>query len=229
MRFSVLMASIALMMAILPGYAQMNMMQANGISVTGTATVQATPDVAYVTLGAQTTANQSAKAASDNAAVMQKIQKVVKQQGIADSDVKTVQYSVEPIYDYSSGKQVFKGYQATNLIRITVKDLSKVGKLLDGCTEAGANLVQGVTFSVLNEDALRAQALELAAKNATSKATAIAKGLNVKLGEPINVTESGAPVIRPLMMTKAAAPETPVNPGQIEVDASVTVLYAINK
>ncbi|MDO8588362.1 MAG: SIMPL domain-containing protein [Armatimonadota bacterium] len=201
-----------------------------GISVSGQGEVLATPDIARVSLGVMTQDKDAAKAAAENAGMARKIVEALTRAGVAMKDVQTLQYSVQPVYDYKQSPPKLTGYQVSNVVRATVRDLTKVGDIIDRSIAAGANNVQGVSFEVEKDELLRKEALTLAAKAALEKARVIAGALGVKLGRLTAATESVARPIYPVMYARAEAapsPETPVLPGQVTVTANVSLVYDI--
>lgn len=203
-----------------------------GITVTGTAEVRTAPNVAYVTAGVKTRASDAQKAASTNAAAMNKIMQAIRGAGIAEKDIETVQYTLQQAYEYPPNQTAkLVGYDATNLVKVTVRDISKVGSVIDAVTNAGANVVQDVSFG-LSEDStakVRAEALTKAVVDARSKAEVMAKALGVVLGKVISANESSPSVVSPMFsraeMGAAAAP-TPISPQQIVVRATVNLVYS---
>ena len=207
-----------------------------GITVTGTGTAVAVPDVAYISLGVQTTGATAKDAMDANATQMTQVVDKIKALGIADRDIQTSGVSVNPVYDQksvqpngSSGMPQITGYMANNSVRITINDVSKAGDILDGVVSVGANNVSGIQFGLKDDTKLRQQALTEATKNAKPNAQAIADALGVKLTSVASVQEqnSGGPI--PMA---AAAPSagrgdttTPVLPGELTITANVTITY----
>ncbi len=200
-----------------------------GIIVSDTAQVKAQPDLAYVTFGVVTEAKNAGAAASANAEIAGKLMSALAGFGIPKSDVETFGYSVEPNYNYEKGSATIIGYRVSNTVRVKTKVLSKIGGLLDVGTQAGANTITGVTFTVEDDSPYRRQALALAVKKAQAKAQTMADALGVKLGKIVTAEES-SPGPRPMETFGPARPmavTTPINPGQVEASASVTLTFAI--
>jgi hypothetical protein len=203
-----------------------------GITVTGYAEVKAKPDVAYVSLGVSTENKDAGRAAQENAGRTDAVIAALAKSGVAKPDIETQHYSVQPNYDYKKSPATLVGYTVSNIVRVTVRDLTKVGTTIDAALAAGANNVQGVQFSLEKSEQVKQQALVEAVKNAEAKAKLIADAIGRRLGHVVSVAESGASIPRPLefgVMAKyaEAAPPTPIIPGEIETSASVTVVYAI--
>lgn len=203
--------------------------QPSGITVTGSAEAKGAPDVAYVTLAVVTQDTDAGKAAQANAAATQKLIDAIQKFPVPRQDIETTGYSLQPVQDYKKSPPVTVGYQATNQVQVKLRDLTRVGALIDAGIAAGANSAQGVRFTTEDDTSIRQEAMVQAIKNAQAKARVMADTLGVKLGGVVAATEQGAPPVRPFEMgaVRAEAPSTPILPGQIEVQASVTLVYAI--
>lgn len=202
-----------------------------GITVTGEGSVTVKPDVARVTLGVQVS-NPSAAAAQDEAAAkMSSVMAELTKSSIAQKDIQTVRFDLSPEYDYSSRTAVLKGYRVTNLVVVTVRDISKVGGLLDAVVASGATSLQGISFSVSDAAAAGSQGREEAMKNARAKADQLARLAGVSLGQPVAIEETVSAPPTPVEIGVRAAPEadqqTPISPGTQEVRTMVRVTYSI--
>lgn len=201
------------------------------ISVTGTAEVRAMPDIAYVTLGVRTRSPQAEQAASKNAAAVAKVIKAIKPLKIAESDIETVQYTLQPIFEYPSNQSPkLTGYEATNMVRVTVRSLSLVGSVIDTGVSAGANEVQNISFALEDEAKYRAAAITRAVQDGRAKAATMAAALGVRLGKLLNASESTSPIAYPMFSRTEAAVggvQTPISPQQIVVRATVSLVYLI--
>lgn len=206
----------------------------NVITVNGRGSITAKPDIAYVSMGVDTigsTANQTQK---KNAAVMNKLIKTLKNMGIDKDDIKTTDYNIytEQDYDKNTKKNAITGYQVSNTMEVTVRDVNNVGNVIDKAGEAGANKMYNIRFAISDDSSYYQQALNIATKNAESKAKAIAKGLGVDIIGPVKVTEqsTGGPVLYKnldgKMMLKEAAADTSVFSGELEVKAEITIGYS---
>lgn len=206
---------------------------ARGISVTGTAEVRAMPDIAYVTLGVRTRNPQADRAASENAAMTTKVTQAIRQLEIAEADIETVQYTLQPVFEYPpSGRPRLTGYEATNLVRVTVRDLAQVGGVIDAGVTAGANVVQDISFALKDESAVRATAITRAVQDGRAKAAVMARALNVRLGRLISASESVSPIVYPMLARAEAVggqADTPISPQQIVVRVTVNLVYAVGQ
>ncbi|WP_058300415.1 SIMPL domain-containing protein [Gorillibacterium timonense] len=209
--------------------------QKNVIQVTGKGELSIKPDIVYLSIGVDTSAATAAEAQKANAAKIQKITAVLKGTwGVADKDIQTARFSVQPNYTYSEkeGQQV-KGYNANHTLQINYRDLDKVGGLLDAVAAAGANNIGNASFSVEDPSAFEAQVLEKAMANADVKAGAIAKAAKRSLGQVVSVTQldTGSVPVNYMGYEKLAATAaadtagTSVQPGEIDVTAQVSVTY----
>jgi hypothetical protein len=221
-----------------------NMSEYSGeLSVSGTGYVYVEPNMARVTVGVINEAETSTKAMADNADTMDGIMKAVRGLGISDRDIKTSTISVQPKYEYqypdsSSSrppgpvKTKISGYTATNTVTVTVRNLDKVGPVIDAAYGAGANEIHGVSF-MLTEDRqaeVYREALEQAVAEAKSKAKTIAGAAGIEGIKLKSISESGAyfPVYESYAAgaaDRAMAAPTPVSPGEQRVSATVSLKY----
>ena len=204
--------------------------EAKTISVGGTGTVYTSPDMGWFIVSVTTQATTAADAEQQNNDLMSKVISALMSAGIAEKDIKTTDFSLNPIYQDSKepGKPpVLVGYQARHTINVTVNDLTQIGNMLDLAISSGANEVGGIYFglSSAKADQAQAQALNLAVKDANTKATAIADAMGVKLIGPTSVSLGYyyAPV---RMDTQAAAKEVPIMPGELQYSVTVQINYA---
>ncbi len=207
------------------------------VRATGNATVDAKPDQATVNIGVTTQATTAGAAAGQNAtqtaAVLDKIKSEVGSKG----EIRTTSYSVNPNYSYptapnNAGPKI-SGYTASNTVQVKLNDITFVGRVLDAATGSGANNIHGIQFSVKDERGLRAQALGQAAQNAKAAAEAMAGALGMRVVRVHSAETGEASVLRPMqepvMMRMAAAPSqpTPVESGNVQIQATVTVTLEV--
>ena len=204
------------------------------IVVTGEGKMSAAPDIAELSFGMQTGPQSSAKVAlsrlSDS---MNAVIASVKKLGIDEKDIRTQSLYMSPVYDYTDGRQVLRGYQATESLVVKVRDLDKVGDVLTAATAAGANEAGGVNFRIDNPDAVQAQAREKAITQAKEKARVLAGQLQMSLGKVKAFSEGGG-VMPPMpMMARAEMgmasdmKSVPVPAGEQEVNVQVTITYEL--
>ncbi|MCL2323697.1 MAG: SIMPL domain-containing protein [Oscillospiraceae bacterium] len=206
---------------------------ARTIQVTGTSSIKANPDIAILNVGVTTNGTSTTSVQSDNTKVMNKVLASVKALGVADKDIKTVNYYMNPEYDQSNTKSGSKivGYTLSNMVQIKVRDVNKAGEVLAAAVDAGANVNNGITFSLSNSDDYYNQALSNAMANAKSKADTIAKAIGVKIGVPSTIIENNSyytPYFsnNVAMGSPAPAPSAAaITQGEIEITANVSVTY----
>jgi uncharacterized protein len=200
------------------------------ISVTGTGTVTVKPDVADVRLGVSVQKPTVKEAQAAAAQAMSAAVAAVKKAGVASYDIKATTVSLNPVYDYSqNGGQKLLGYQFTNQVAVTVRDISKVADVIDGAIAAGANTVDGVTFRVNDPVGAEAKARSAAMADAKARAQALASAAGVRITGVASITETSAQTPVPIAYPAAAkdALSTPISTGTKDVTVSVAVSYTI--
>ncbi len=199
-------------------------------TVTGEGKVTVVPDTAVVDLGI-TVNRPIVKAAQTQAnAIINKITEELKKLGIADKDIKTSNYSVNPQYNYQQNNRI-TGYQVNVSVTITVREIDKVNEVIDAATANGANTVGGIQLTVdeKRQRELLQQARELAVKEAKDKANSLASAAGITLGKIINIQEGFSnprPVYAKEMMAVGGGAEpTQIQPGSTDISTSVTLYY----
>jgi len=206
---------------------------AEGITAQGHGEVKVKPDIALITLTVTTQSVDQAEAVRQNAVRTTTVLAALRGVAIADKDIETQSYTVQPQYDYKPSPPLLTGYQVQNSVQATVRDLTKVGLVIDKTTAGGASEIGGVSFDLSNRAQSQSQALSQAVAAAKLKAGVMAEAAGVGLGRLLTMTEgSSAPIVRPLyamrtMAAPAAAPETPINDQQITISADATLVYAM--
>ncbi|MFD1019292.1 SIMPL domain-containing protein [Thalassobacillus hwangdonensis] len=201
------------------------------MKVSGRGIVKGEPDQATVTLGFQNKDMSLKQAQEKNNQVIQAIIDALTRLGVAPEQIQTSEYRIFPDYDYKEGEQVFTGYQVNNILTLTLDDLSMIGAVIDTATSNGANLVRDVTFSIQDIDAYYNAALQQALQQAVSKAQTIAQSLQVNLNAvPIRIIESTAaeqpiPFAKSSMVLAAESSPTPIEKGQLTIEANIVATY----
>lgn len=194
------------------------------ISVTGEGKIAISPDIAEMSFGVTTGVQATAKAASDKVAKdMEKILAAVKATGVEDKDITTESFYLNPSYDWTDGRQRLRGYEATQSLRVKVRDLTKVGDVLTAATDNGANQAGGVSFTLEEPEAKKDEARTEAIANAKKKAEALATQLGQTLGDVQSFSESGGGWYPPVMY---AAREEAYGVGGGSADAAKAVMPA---
>ncbi len=204
------------------------------VSFTGEGTVKAIPDTAKVQLGLITEGKDSISVQNENTSRMNAVIRFLKDQGIKDEDIKTSNYSLSPKYDYNKGKSTLVGYIINQMLTITVRDLTKVGKVLDGSVSSGANEVNSVSLFVDKPEEMKNKAREDAVKQAKEKASTTSKLAGFRLGRVVSFYENSMgepPMYYETMMGKGGAsdisPSPQIEPGSQEIKITVTLTYLI--
>ena len=202
------------------------------ITVVGSGTAAGRPDTAEVTAGVIAQAPTAGQALAQNTASMEKVLKGVAALGIADKDIQTIQVSVNPQrrpgrLDAPQPPPEIVGYEVSNQVRVTVRDLKILGRLLDELVGQGANALGGIRFSVADSAPLLDQARARAMTDARRKAEVYALAAGVKVGRVLSIRESAAGAPRFEGARGMAMTAVPVAPGEQEFQASVSVTYAI--
>ena len=161
-----------------------------GISVSGTASISLSPDVATIVLGVEALDETVAQARADAAAAMTRIVDVLTAAGVSDEDIQTQHLSIQPQYDYSGETRELKGFTVVNIVNVTVRDIESVGAVIDQTVDAGGDLtrVQSIYFSSVDDtSSYEDQLIEEAVQDATTKAQRLADLTGVTLGKPISI------------------------------------------
>jgi len=199
--------------------------QVNVISVTGTGSAYAAPDMAYVSVTVLTESATATEAQQKNADAMNNVIEALKRIGVSKDDMKTEQYSLQPIYDRDKQQRII-GYECRNTLRVTWRKVEEVGVVLDTTVKAGANTVGSVTFGLSKQkvDALTAQAIKEAASDAEAKAQTLASALKLTIVGKVSVSIGTAYVPQPRVY-ELKAEATPIIPGELQVTITVNVSY----
>ncbi len=200
------------------------------LTVRASAEVAAVPDLATIQLGVHTRDETAERALADNSRQMEALLSVLRTLGIEDRDMQTSRLSVSPVYEYREREErQLVGFQAENGLRVAVRDLDQIGTIIDRSVRAGANRVQGISFSVSDMTAHEDDALRRAVAGAREKAEVLADeaGTTIVGIASIDATrdDPGAPVYR----EATRAFDTPVLPGEVSVQTSVEIVFEISR
>jgi uncharacterized protein len=200
------------------------------VTVAGSGTVSAAPDQAEITTGVVTQAPTAAQALAVNSQAMERLLQALGGLGIAPRDIQTTNISVSPQRRPPKEGQApeITGYEVTNQVRVKVRDLTRLGRVLDQQVGQGANLVYGIHFGLQEPNPLLDEARKRAMADARRKAELYAAAAGLKVGRVLAIQEAGVTPPRPeptSRMTMSAA--VPVAPGEQEIQASVTVTFTL--
>ena len=201
-----------------------------GIHVTGSGSAFGNPDVAILNLGISVERASVGEARDDAAVAMQRVIDSLKENGVAKKDIRTQRFTIQPRYNYIDGKQVLRGYEVTNTVSAKVRNIDAVSAVIDDAATAGGDLiqVQSITFSIDDPKELQNQARVEAMKDAYAKAETLAQQGGVELGKPVSIAEVAGYSSSPSFDKEEASPNTPIEPGQLEITITVMVVYEIN-
>ncbi len=202
------------------------------INVTGTGIVFITPDVAYVNIGVHSQADTVTAALAQNNDQAQGVSTALKGLGVDAKDIQTSAFNVYPQQQLGPNGDVQKTvYVVDNTVSVTVRDLSKLGQLLDAVTKAGANTINGIQFDALNKAQALSQARTMAIQDARSQAEELVKAAGVTLGpiDAINLSSNTPPepMFKSNTAFSAAAAPVPVSAGQLQLTIDASITYEI--
>lgn len=203
------------------------------LSASGSGKVAIVPDVAYINIGVRVDADEVSDALSKNNIQANEISEALQSFGVDAKDIQTSNFNVYPMSDYGMDGQISRKYFVVeNTVYVSVRDLSKLGEILDAVVRSGANTINGITFDVTDKASAQAQARDMAIQNARAEAEAIAATAGVKLGnlQSVNVYSNSAPV--PMYDAKGyggmeLAGSVPVAAGQLLITVEANVTYEI--
>ena len=207
------------------------------VRVHGEATISQVPDRVQLDVGVISQGGNSEAAADLNAKQSKAVIDTLRR-ALPAANIQTVNFSVNPNYQYpkDGSPPTILGYTANNTVRVQVDDLGLLRKLIDAATSAGASNVNRVNFVLRDESKARAEALGKAADQARSSAVALTDRLQVKLGRLLRVEEEQPVIVSPGRQVElASSPEagavagTPIEPGSIDVHASVSLTFEVNQ
>ena len=204
------------------------------LSVTGSGQTYLAPDIAYINVGVHTEKPTAAEAVAENTTQTQTVIDAIKKFGIDAKDIRTTNFSIWPTdkYDPVSGAPTGeKTYSVDNTVYVTVRDLDKLGDLLDTVVKAGANNVNSVQFDVADKDAALKTARADAVKDGQAKAKELAEASGLSLGEIQSIGFSDS-VPYPIFDGKgggaaADAASVPIQPGQLTFTVTVNIMYVL--
>jgi uncharacterized protein YggE len=229
-------ASIVLLLATaMPAAAQPQPPGPAVIVTSGEGVVKLAPDRAWVTIGAESHAKTAQEAQRANTDAMTAVIDRIKTAGIAADAIQTSGYNLQPEFDYVNGKQSLRGYVARNQVQVRVDALAKTGEIMTAVVANGATTVSGVRFDLKDREGAERQALSLAVRDARKRADALAGGANVTIERVIRIEEQrDMDMPRPMAMggvsmMRAEGAPVPLEAGEIEIRARVTMTAAIRQ
>ncbi|MBI3286762.1 MAG: SIMPL domain-containing protein, partial [Chloroflexi bacterium] len=211
----------------------------NVISVNGQGRASGEPDLAQIVVGVETRAETAREAAEENAEKMSAVREALRGLGVDEKDIQTTNYTIQPELKFDQFVKIEQrviGYVVSNQVLIKVRDLDRVGEMLDAVTEAGANNIFGISFTIEDMQPLLDAAREQAVADARHKAQQLADFAGVRLGDLLNISEFSGGGPPPIFFERAAlalgaggeaAP--PISPGTLEITVEVQLSYEIEQ
>lgn len=203
------------------------------IDLTVTESAEGKPDLANFSTGVETLAPTATEAVRQNAEKMTAVIARIKKLGIADKDIQTSQINLSQSFDYVDGRQVFKGFQASNMVNVKLRDLKKLGSFLDALASDGATNFSGPVFGVDDDTALTAAARQKAWAKLMVQANTYAKLAGYSSVKLLKAAENPAYNVQPVMyrmaMDKAESGGTPVEPGQVSQSVTLSASFELVK
>ena len=208
------------------------------ISVTGEGEASVAPDMAVITLSVVRNGETAEAALSANSAAMNEVLSALKAEGIADRDIQTSNFSIYPQYRHPEPKDgvveppAIVGYEVSNALTLRVRDLAKLGGLIDRSVKLGVNQGGQIVFTNDDPDNVTTEARKDAVADALAKAKTLAEAAGVKLGRVIEINENSMrpmpqPMVRMAMAKDMAAEAVPVASGENTYTVTVNVTFAL--
>ncbi|MBE0686490.1 MAG: SIMPL domain-containing protein [Anaerolineaceae bacterium] len=203
------------------------------MSVSGRGEVYLIPDIAYINIGTRSEALDVATALADNNKQAKSISSVLSEMGIDPLDIQTTAFNVYPYQNYGmDGQPMDMKYVVENTVNVKVRDLNRLGEILDAVVRSGANQINGISFDIEDRKQAESEARRLAIQDATEKALELAGLAGIELGElqNISVYSSGNP--QPVYDAKgggysAGVSAAPISSGQMIISADANLVYGL--
>lgn len=213
------------------------------LTVTGTARLALAPDTAFVTLGMETVGRSLPEVQRQNHSAMKKVAERLRDLQVEKEYIQTASFTVSPQYkpppkrpaDAPPVPPEIVGYVVHNSVAVEVRNLENVGAVIESALAAGANRFQGLRWGLRDEQQAKLGALKLAAAKARDKAAALGEALNAKLIRLVSVNEDShlshatPRPSRSMTAMEAGGEEPPIFPGEMHVEATVTLIYEIGQ
>ena len=205
------------------------------INVNGNAQVILAPDIAYISIGVHSEAKSAKEAVAANNTQTQAVIDAIKGQGIDAKDIQTTNFSVYQQEKYApTGEDLGSFFMTDNTVYVTMRDITKIGAILDASIGAGANNIYGITFDVKDKEAALATGRDQAMADAKTQAEELAKAAGATLGSVQSISYYSNPPMPIYYDVKAAAPagvggggSVPISSGQLTLTVTVSITYGI--
>ncbi|MGB3721496.1 MAG: SIMPL domain-containing protein [Pacificimonas sp.] len=205
------------------------------LSVSATGESKAAPDIAAISAGVVTNAPTAGEAMQQNAARMERVIAALRAAGVERKDIQTSSLNLNPQYNYRENQPPrITGYEARNTVSVKMRDLTESGKALDALVAEGANQINGPSFEIEDQESATNAARRDAMQKARARADIYASAAGMDIARIVSISEGGGqpqyPGPRPVMrasMDIAEEASTPIEPGQLGLNAQVTVVYEL--
>jgi uncharacterized protein YggE len=201
------------------------------ITVTGTGLVTLTPDIAYISIGVHSQDASASVATTDNNSKAQAVINSIKGFGVEAKDIQTTNFSIYPQQQYdTTGKVTGIIYMVDNTVYVTVRDLTKLGDMLDGTVRAGANNISNISFDVADKSAALSQARLAAVAEARKQADELTGATGVSLGDVQTISYNDSTPPMAVQYSRAdtlSASSVPVQAGSMQISTTVSIVYTI--
>lgn len=205
------------------------------LTLSAEAEVQAAPDIADIGAGVVTQAADAGSALAANSTQMTRVVAALRKAGIADRDIQTSGLSLQPQYRYEQNQApILTGFQASNRVQVTLRDLKGSGKVIDTLVKEGANQIDGPNFRISAPEPLLDKARAEAVRKARARAELYAQAAGLKVKRIASISEGfeqrpPMPMMRSMAMADAApaAPPPPIAPGEVGLVARVTMAFEL--
>ena len=212
------------------------MFKATTLNLSATGETRVAPNMASISLGVITEGKTAAEALAANATRMTAVMATLKKAAIAEKDIQTSNLSVNPQYRYVENQApVLIGYQVSNQVTVTVRDLKKLGAAVDATVNAGANQVNGISFGLSDPSAAETAAREAAVRALSGKADLYARATGYRILRLVTLSEGGGYSPQPpipmvaMAMRSEAKDSSPVSGGELSVRIDITAVYELTR
>lgn len=219
-----------------PSYHPNGIQPETTLSIAGRGDVQVEPDLAILTAGVQSDGKTAAEAMAANRQAMNGVFRALRSAGIAERDMQTSNFNLQPQYDYSSRSNGenprLTGYRANNTVTVRARDLDRLGQTMDALVTAGGNTFSGLQFALEDPSSARNEARRLAIQDAIAKAELYAEESGYSVARIVTISESGADFPRPMAMAMRSADmaeSTPIAPGEVGYNIAVNVVFELRQ
>lgn len=205
------------------------------LQISADASVNREPDIAFIMAGVTSEAETAQQAMSENSTAMNGVFDALKAAGVAQRDLQTSNFSLNPRYDYSNrngGPPKLIGYTASNQLSVKVRDLDELGETMDALVEAGGNTFSGLRFALDDDRAAKNEARRLAMAEAITRAELYASAAGYEVARIVTLSESGGYRPQPMMMARAEMAmdkATPIASGEVSYSMTVNVMFELRK